>query len=467
MREGKVPMKDRTRLRQLLGLLLVTLLLAFSTTPGFRRAFNLPDVLRWTEGEVPATVMDLPFRPLVRPEGGRARWTPLLPGQVGRYTLDLRLFGLIPLRRMAVEVVPSVKVIPGGHSIGVMLRSKGVLVVGHTAVRTEGGDLAHPSRSAGLELGDAIVAIGGREVVSEQHATQLFEQVGQGGAPISIQVRRRGRVVTKVIHPVQEERSGAWKVGLLLRDNAAGVGTLTFYDPASGKYGALGHVIADAETAQPIKVRDGHIVRTSISAIHKGRRGMPGEKVGGTPEPDNWLGSIDTNSRFGIFGSMNRPLKNPYYREAVPVAMASQVHTGPAEIMTVLSGERLERFSVEIQRVMATPTAEGKNMIVKVTDPRLLSVTGGIVQGMSGSPILQDGRIVGAVTHVFVNDPTRGYGVLIEWMLQEAGVFSTTGAGLPGGGPAPSASIALDRRCGSSRRHARKATDRRQVGAAA
>lgn len=429
-------MQDRTRLRQLLGLLLVVLLLAFSTTPGFRRAFNLPDVLRWTEGEVPAAVMDLPFQPLVRPEGARARWTPSLPGQVGRYTLDLRLFGLIPLRRMSVEVVPSVKVIPGGHSIGVMLRSKGVLVVGHSGVRTGEDDLTYPSRSAGLELGDVIMTIGGHEVHSESHAFQLFDEAGRGGAPITVEVKRRGRILTKRIQPAKEDGSGRWRPGLLLRDNAAGVGTLTFYDPASGKYGALGHVIADMETAQPIEVRDGHIVRTSISAIHKGRRSMPGEKVGGAQDPDNWLGSIDKNSRFGIFGSMNRPLKNPYYREAVPVAMASQVKTGPAEILTVLSGERMERFQVEIQRVMPTPTAEGKNMIVKVTDPRLLAVTGGIVQGMSGSPILQNGRIVGAVTHVFVNDPTRGYGVLIEWMLQEAGVFAPEEAGLPGGGPA-------------------------------
>jgi stage IV sporulation protein B len=432
-------MKDRTRLRQLLGLLLVTLLLAFSTTPSFRQACNLPDVLRWTEGEVPAFVMDLPFRPLVRPEGERARWTPSLPGQVGRYTLDLRLFGLIPLRRMSVEVVPSVKVIPGGHSIGVMLRSKGVLVVGHSGVRSPTGDLVHPSRSAGLELGDAILTIGGQEVYGEQHAFELFDQAGRGGAPVSVEVKRRGRLLTKRIQPVQGP-TGSWTVGLLLKDNAAGVGTLTFYDPASGKFGALGHVIADMETAQPIEVRDGHIVRTSISAIHKGRRAMPGEKIGGTKDPDNWLGSIDKNSRFGIFGSMNRPLKNPYYREAIPVAMASQVKTGPAEILTVLSGERLERFQVEIQRVMPTPTAEGKNMIVKVTDPRLLNLTGGIVQGMSGSPIVQDGRMVGAVTHVFVNDPTRGYGVLIEWMLQEAGVFQNPGVGLPGGGSASFAS---------------------------
>ncbi|HLO03447.1 MAG TPA: SpoIVB peptidase [Symbiobacteriaceae bacterium] len=431
-----MPMKDVVRLRQLLGLLLVTLLLAFASTPGFRQTVNLPTELRWTEGEVPAAVTNLPLRPVARPQGARAPWTAALPGQVGRYTLDLRLFGLIPLRRMAVEVVPTVKVIPGGHSIGVMLRSKGVLVVGHMTVRTADGEL-QPGRTAGLELGDAILTIAGQEVRSEVHAKELLETLGKGGGPVTLEVKRRGRILTKELRLAREEGSQKWRAGLQLRDNAAGVGTLTFYEPVSGKYGALGHVIADAETAQPIEVRDGHIVRTSITAIHKGRRAMPGEKVGGPEEPDNWLGSIDKNSRFGIFGSMNRPLRNPFYREAIPVAMSSQVKEGPAEILTVLQGERLERFGVEIQRVMSTPTADGKNMIVKVTDQRLLSVTGGIVQGMSGSPILQDGRIVGAVTHVFVNDPTRGYGVSIEWMLQEAGVYAKQGAGLSTGGPAP------------------------------
>lgn len=432
-----MPMKDVVRLRQLLGLLLVTLLLAFASTPGFRQAVNLPAELRWSEGEVPAAVTTLPLRPVARPQGGRAPWTAALPGQVGRYTLDLRLFGLIPLRRMAVEVVPTVKVIPGGHSIGVMLRSKGVLVVGHTAIRTLDGE-QNPGRSAGIEVGDAILAINGQEVRSEAHAKELLETHGKGGGPVKLELKRRGRILTKELGLVRDETTQRWRAGLQLRDNAAGVGTLTFYDPATGKYGALGHVIADSETAQPIEVRDGHIVRTSITAIHKGRRAVPGEKVGGPEEPDNWLGSIDKNSRFGIFGSMNRPVKNPFYREAIPVAMSSQVKEGPAEILTVLHGEQLERFQVEIQRVMATPTTDGKNMIVKVTDQRLLSVTGGIVQGMSGSPIVQNGRIVGAVTHVFVNDPTRGYGVSIEWMLQEAGVYPKEGAGLPTGGPASS-----------------------------
>src|SRR5690606_34117073 len=151
----------------------------------------------------------------------------------------------------------------------------------------------------------------------------------------------------------------------------------------------------------------------------------PGEKITSHPEAGGRLGTIEKNTPFGIFGRLHAPLKNPLYEEPLPVAMASQVKEGPAEILTVVDGQKIERFQVEIVRLIRQPTAEGKNMIVQVTDPRLLEATGGIVQGMSGSPIIQDGRVVGAVTHVFVNDPTRGYGVLIEWMLQEAGILPT------------------------------------------
>jgi stage IV sporulation protein B len=339
------------------------------------------------------------------------------------HTVDFRLFGLIPFRKVKVDVIPPIKVIPGGHSIGVVLKSKGVLVVGYAAIRDRSNELHQPGREAGIELGDAILAIEGQEVRSEEEAAALFEEAGKKGGQAAITLKRKGRLLEKAVRLVKEKGDGKWRIGLYIRDGASGLGTLTFYDPASGKYGALGHVIAESETSQPIDVRQGRIVEAVITAVQKGRRGSPGEKIGGYKNEDNWLGSIEKNSRFGIFGSMHVPLINPLYREPIPVAMSSQVEEGPAEILTVVNGEKMERFGVEIVRVMRQPTADGKNMIVKITDPRLLETTGGIVQGMSGSPIIQNGRLIGAVTHVFVNDPTRGYGALIEWMLQEAGVL--------------------------------------------
>lgn len=431
-------MSTREKRRRVAGLLLVALILAICSSPQFRRFVTFPDYVRLPQGQVQDFAFGVPIGAAVRTErpgalrliGGSVmavRPAPLsmTAMQTGHYTVDLRLFGLIPFRRMTVDVVPPIRVIPGGHSIGVLLRSQGVIVVGHAELRDETGQVRHPAKESGIEVGDSILRIGDREVTSEEQAAQLFEAAGRRGGTVSVTLKRRGRVMEKRLAPVKERTTGRWRVGLYIRDGAAGVGTLTFYDPASGRYGALGHVIADGETALPIDIRDGHIVDAVVNAVQKGKRGEPGEKIGTMQADGGRLGTIDRNTRFGIFGKMTAPVQNPFFPEPVPVAMAEQVREGPAEILTVIEGRKLERFSVEILRVMRQPTPEGKNMIVKITDPRLLNKTGGIVQGMSGSPILQDGRVIGAVTHVFVNDPTRGYGALIEWMLQEAGILST------------------------------------------
>lgn len=449
-------MSNREKRRRVAGLCLVALILALCGTPQFRAFISVPDRVRLPQGQVQDFAFRLPLKVTVRANregalalngeqlGSRGRGAVLAAPlsiaalQTGQHTVDLKLFGLIPFRKMTVDVVPPIRVVPGGHSIGVLLRSKGVIVVGYAGIRGADGDLHHPGRDSGIELGDSILKIGGTEVTGEEQAARLFEEAGRAGKETPVIIKRKGKIVEKKVAPVKDKESGRYRVGLFIRDGAAGVGTLSFYEPASGKYGALGHVIADAETSQPIDVRDGHIVEAVVTAIQKGRRGAPGEKMATFKNEDNWLGSIEKNSRFGIFGSMHTPVTNPFFREPLPAALASQVKEGPAEILTVVEGQKMERFAIEIVRVMRHPTSDGKNMIVKITDERLLGKTGGIVQGMSGSPIIQHGRMVGAVTHVFVNDPTRGYGALIEWMLQEAGVLPpSSGASLrektPGG----------------------------------
>lgn len=423
-------MSTREKRRRVTGLCLVALILMLCSTPQFRSFVTLPDRVRLPQGAAQQLALQVPLRVTVRSSDSGAlslNGQSIAALQTGQYQVDFRLFGLIPFRKMTVDVVPPVKVIPGGHSIGVLLRSRGVLVVGYAGVRDGKGTLQHPGKDAGIELGDAIISIGGKEVTGEEQAARLFEEAGKNGRSAAVTIKRKGRVLDKEVRPVKDKETGRFRVGLYIRDGAAGVGTLTFYEPVSGKYGALGHIIADGETNQPIELRDGHIVDSVVTSIQKGRKGAPGEKISTFKNEDNWLGTIEKNSRFGIFGTLHGPVKNPHFAEPVPVAMADQVKEGPAQIVTVVDGQKLERFNVQIQRVMRQPTAEGKNMIVKITDERLLAKTGGIVQGMSGSPILQDGRMVGAVTHVFVNDPTRGYGALIEWMLQEAGVLPAQG----------------------------------------
>jgi len=434
-------MSTRERWRRAAGLLLVVLILAVSATPEFRAFVTLPDHLRLPQGYAHELSLGLPFSKAVQTAGGTGlslagSGAPLqlAAEQTGRYTIDVKLFGLIPIRRMTVDVVPQIRVVPGGHSIGVRLQSDGVMVVGFAAVRDEDGQVQHPGRDAGIQLGDTILAIDGRTVRGEDHAAHLFQEAARKGRPVTVAIRRNGERIERSVQPVKEKESGRWRVGLYIRDGASGVGTLTFYHPASRKFGALGHVIAENETKKPFEFAEGLITAADVVRIQKGKRASPGEKITKQLESGPRLGIIEKNSRFGIFGRLSGAVRNPLYPEPIPVAMASQVKEGPAEMLTVVDGQKIERFQIEIVRLMRQPTAEGKNMIVQVTDPRLLSETGGIVQGMSGSPIIQDGRLVGAVTHVFVNDPTRGYGVLIEWMLQEAGILKAeTGAADPRG----------------------------------
>jgi stage IV sporulation protein B len=431
----------RERRRRATGILLILMILALCASPQFRSLVHFPDHVRLARGQMQEFHLRLPVSVIVRPsqegilslnglalgpEGRRvALGGPLRlePEQIGQVSLDFRLFDLIPLRRLKVDVVPPVHVTPGGHKIGVMLRSNGVVVVGYAAIRTADGKVSHPGRAAGVELGDAIVQIGSEEVTSEEHAATLFESFGRDGRTVRVVIRRRGRLLERELHPAQERETGRWRVGLYIRDGAAGIGTLTFVHGGTRRYGALGHMIADGETNQAIEVREGHLVEAVVTHVEKGQRGKPGEQYASFLNEDEELGTIEKNTRFGIFGTMTAALENPLYDRAVPVAMSAQVREGPAEIITVVDGQQLERFTVEIVRLMRQPTADGKNMILKITDPRLLSKTGGIVQGMSGSPILQGGRMIGAVTHVFVNDPARGYGVLIEYMLQESGIL--------------------------------------------
>lgn len=214
-------------------------------------------------------------------------------------------------------------------------------------------------------------------------------------------------------------------LGLYVEDPAAGVGTLTFYDRTSGTFAALGHRITELGGQRRVWLEGGKIVAARISGIEQGQRGSPGEKIGTFSGPDDIIGTIASNTRFGLFGKLETDLPEG---EEVPVALAHQVHTGPARILTVVQGSTVQEFSVEIVRVYRQLRPHDKGLVIKVTDPQLLSLTGGIVQGMSGSPIIQDGRLVGAVTHVFVNDPTRGYGVLAEWMLEEMNAVSAARA---------------------------------------
>lgn len=298
--------------------------------------------------------------------------------------------------------------IPGGQAVGVAIHTKGVLVVG----LSDGAGM-----QAGLRAGDVLLSVNGRPLESADILTETVNAAG--GQPLSILMERNGRQQTLLATPAFDESSQSYRLGVWVRDSTAGVGTLTFYDPVSGAYGALGHAITDSDTGLMLPVSEGYLMQAEVVGVRRGERGMPGELKGSFLREQVRLGSVKNNSAVGIYGRMEAAMDNALYPGGLPVGGKGEVHTGEATILSTINGSEMVEYAVEITQV--NRGSEQKSMVIHVTDERLLSATGGIVQGMSGSPIIQDGKIVGAVTHVFVNDPTKGYGIFIEKMLDEVG----------------------------------------------
>ena len=300
-------------------------------------------------------------------------------------------------------------IMPGGAAVGVAISTQGVLVVG----MGEGAGM-----QAGLRAGDLLLSVNG---IPLSDATVLTDAVTAAeGQPLSLLIDREGRERTVMVTPRFDQSAGSWRLGLWVRDSTAGVGTLTYYDPQNGAYGALGHAITDTDTGSILPVRQGGLMQAEIVDVRKGQRGTPGELRGSFLREQVRLGNVKKNNVFGIFGALDASWQNPLYPEGLPVGDRDQVHTGAASILSTVSGGEVREYTVEITQVIRQNAPAPKSMVLRVTDERLLSATGGIVQGMSGSPILQDGCVIGAVTHVFVSDPTQGYGVYIDWMLEES-----------------------------------------------
>lgn len=326
-----------------------------------------------------------------------------------------------PIKKVNVEIIDDFKLVPGGQSIGVKLNTIGVLVVGHHLVSTDQGR-SSPGEAAGIKVGDIITEINGKAIQRMADVSEMVQSAGEENKPLNLVIKREEKTVRAKLTPQKDESEQSYKLGLYIRDSAAGIGTMTFYHPGTKKYGALGHVISDADTKKPIVVKDGQIVSSTVTSIEKGSNGDPGEKLARFSPDKEVIGNIKRNSPFGIFGSLKDNIQNDLMDEALPITLSHQVKEGPAQILTVVDGTKVERFDIEIVSSIPQKFPAIKGMVLKVTDEELLKKTGGIVQGMSGSPIIQDGKLIGAVTHVFVNDPTSGYGVHIEWMLHEAGL---------------------------------------------
>ncbi|WP_079708548.1 SpoIVB peptidase [Paraliobacillus ryukyuensis] len=327
----------------------------------------------------------------------------------------------IPVKKVNVDVLKDYKVIPGGQSVGVNLQTLGVLVVGHHLISTEEGEKS-PGENADIQVGDIITKVNDKQIKNMEEITPLVNKAGESNKPLQFTIKRDEKTLEKELTPALDKDEDAYRIGLYIRDSAAGIGTMTFYDPKTKKYGALGHVISDMDTKKPIQINEGSIVKSSIKDIKKGNNGLPGEKQATFSADKEPLGTITKNTPFGVFGEINKKLQDSKWNKPMPIALSDQVELGKAQLLTVVEEEKVEAFDIEIVNSVVQKNPATKGMIIKVTDEELLEKTGGIVQGMSGSPIIQNGKLIGAVTHVFVNDPTSGYGVHIEWMLQESGI---------------------------------------------
>ena len=291
--------------------------------------------------------------------------------------------------------------IPGGETIGLHLQADGVSVVEFA------GD--NPSaKNAGLKKGDRICEINGREVGTTQEIADLVEQ--SQGRLLTVTVRRGGAEKTLRFAP-QKTKEG-WRLGIYVRDGVSGIGTVTYYEPETGAFGALGHGVMDG--SELLQMRSGEVFRASVVSVTPGKAGDPGALQGAAAAGER-CGSMEKNTERGVFGEIEPPVQ----KKAVAVARAGEVHTGAAQIYSCVKGQTVREYEITILEIDLRD-ANGRNFLIEVTDPALLAQTGGIVQGMSGSPILQDGKLVGAVTHVLVNEPERGYGIFIENMLDAA-----------------------------------------------
>ena len=293
--------------------------------------------------------------------------------------------------------------VPGGGAVGIRMTTDGVVVAGISEVETSSGKRS-PAADAGLKKGDVITRLGGSEIATAQDFKAALSALD--GSKTTVTFERGGKQKQLNITPAQGT-DGAWKLGLWLRDGISGVGTLTFYDPATGVYGALGHCIS-GDDGEALPLGDGGIYGAEIVGIVQGTVGAPGQLDGKT-DAAAFLGDIRINCGCGIFGTAD------FDGETMETG---EFETGPATIRCTLEGSQAREYGIEIKKVYSS--SEGTTVMLTVTDPELIALTGGIVQGMSGSPIIQNGRLVGAVTHVFVNDPTSGYGVSIEDMLRVA-----------------------------------------------
>lgn len=331
----------------------------------------------------------------------------------GSYLLPCRLLGIIPFKQ--IKVTPEVQrsIFVSGSTVGMYMETDGVLIIDTGEILSESGETKEPAKNI-VKPGDYIVALNDEKISRKKDLIDDLKKLE--GEEVILDVVRNGKTVPVSITPAKDKQGG-YKLGIWVRDNTQGIGTLTFVDE-NGNYGALGHGISDVDTGELLEIQDGALYQAQILGIQKGAKGSPGELSGLIRyEPGKIIGSIETNSKNGIYGHFTGDGKSPISLKKMPVGYKQEVTEGKASILCCVEDE-VKEYQAEITKIDMNHSDTNKSFVIRVADPKLLSVTGGIVQGMSGSPVLQNGKIIGAVTHVFVQDSTSGYGIFIENMME-------------------------------------------------
>lgn len=401
----------RRFVRRMLGVLALTGALLATALLGLRAA--LPDTFYIEPGGT-LTLAAMPFLQAGEPSRGS---TAAVSGssETGSANQTLRLFGMLPVKTVRTVASATRTVTVSGAPFGVKMFADGALVVAFsdqlTALGTE-----NPAKEAGLRLGDVIVSAAGQAIHGNEELSMAITSAE--GDPIEVVFSRDGVQHTCTLIPVRDRDSGVWRAGVWVRDSSAGIGTLTFVDTEYGTFAGLGHAVSDSDTGADFPLLSGEIVPVTIIGVQKGAAGAPGE-LQGEFSGAAALGTVSANDATGVYGTLQNPAA-AVTGQVMPVAEIQQVAPGPAQILTTIDGTAPRWYDVTIERVNMTAGDPNRNLLIRVTDDRLLSATGGIVQGMSGSPVVQNGTLVGAVTHVLVNDPTRGYGIFAATMLERA-----------------------------------------------
>ena len=329
---------------------------------------------------------------------------------------DVMLFGNIKLKEISVTTYPKLKVIPTGNLIGLKLYTNGVLVIGTSEIKNINGNIEKPFLISDIKEGDIILELDNKKIESStdiENITNLSK-----GNSLLLKYSRNNEICYTNIKPVEVE-NGKYKLGLWVRDSASGVGTMTFYEPETKKFVALGHGISDNDTDKLLDVGNGEIVNSKIVNITKGKQGVPGE-IRGSILNETTIGNVIKNSNFGVFGILDNKVSTiDKYENGIDVELSENIELGDATILATAETGIVEEYNIEVTSINLEKTDDNKNFQVKITDERLINKTGGIICGMSGCPVIQNNKLIGALTNVLVSDPTIGYGVFADTLVKE------------------------------------------------